>query len=144
MSSAGPAGGYESVRMRIKLGTVGHFSLAVRDPDASAAWWSRNFDLEEIFRFDDGVGISNDAITIALFSGPPDPDALEHMSFHLAGMKELRAALLQLKANGVELEDPDDEIGPEAPGSPHMGLWFHDPDGYRWELSVQNGAARGR
>jgi hypothetical protein len=21
-----------------------------------------------------------------------------------------------------------------------MGLWFHDPDGYRWELSVQNGA----
>jgi catechol 2,3-dioxygenase-like lactoylglutathione lyase family enzyme len=142
MSFAGPPGGYESVGMRIKLGPVGHFSLAVRDPDASAAWWNRNFDLEEIFRFDDGVGISNDAITIALFSGPPGPDALEHMSFHLGSMKELRAALLQLKANGVELEDPDDEIGPEAPGSPHMGLWFHDPDGYRWELSVQNGAAR--
>ena len=36
----------------------------------------------------------------------------------------------------------DDEIGPEAPGSPHMGLWFVDPDGYRWELSVQNGAKK--
>jgi hypothetical protein len=45
-----------------------------------------------------------------------------------------------LKKNGVELEDPGDEIGPVAPGSPDVGLWFHDPDGYRWELSVQNGA----
>ena len=42
----------------------------------------------------------------------------------------------------VELEDPGEEIGPEAPGSPHMGLWFHDPDGYRWELSVQNAVKR--
>jgi hypothetical protein len=45
-----------------------------------------------------------------------------------------------LKKSGVELEDPGDEIGLTSPGSPHMGLWFHDPDGYRWELSVQNGA----
>jgi catechol 2,3-dioxygenase-like lactoylglutathione lyase family enzyme len=62
------------------------------------------------------------------------------MSFHVANMAALRAALETLKHNGVALEDPGDEIGPEAPGSPHMGLWFHDPDGYRWELSVQNGA----
>ncbi len=128
--------------MRIKLGTVGHFSLAVRDPEASAAWWRRNFDLAEIFRFDEAIGISNDAITIALFAGTPGPHVLEHMSFHLLSMDELRAALRQLKGNGVVLEDPGDEIGPEAPGSPHMGLWFHDPDGYRWELSVQNGAAQ--
>jgi len=49
----------------------------------------------------------------------------------------LRKALDHLKKIGAELEDPGDEIGPEAPGSPHTGLWFHDPDGYRWELSVQ-------
>jgi catechol 2,3-dioxygenase-like lactoylglutathione lyase family enzyme len=55
-------------------------------------------------------------------------------------MDELRSALELLRDNGVRLEDPGDEIGPEGPGSPHMGLWFHDPDGYRWELSVQNGA----
>ena len=35
-----------------------------------------------------------------------------------------------------------DEIGPEAPGSPHMGLWVHDLDGYRWELSVQGGGRK--
>jgi len=51
-------------------------------------------------------------------------------------MRALREALADLKAKGVDLEDPGDEIGPEGPGSKNMGLWFHDPDGYRWELSV--------
>lgn len=57
-------------------------------------------------------------------------------------MAELRAALAGLHAAGVALEDPGDEIGPEAPGSGNLGLWFVDPDGYRWELSVQNGARK--
>jgi len=122
----------------IKLGSVGHFSLAVRDPERSALFWTQNFDLSEIFRFEDGIAVSNDAITIALFKGKPDPGVLEHMSFHLRSVEELRAALEALKNNGVELEDPGDEIGPEGTGSPHLGLWFHDPDSYRWELSVQN------
>jgi catechol 2,3-dioxygenase-like lactoylglutathione lyase family enzyme len=130
--------------MRIKLGHVGHFSIAVEDPDDSAAWWRKNFDLEEIFRFDAGVGLSNDAITIVLFEGDPDPETIDHMSFHLGSVDELDAALKHLRANSVDLEDPGDEIGPEVPGSPHLGLWFHDPDGYRWELSVQNGAAQRR
>ncbi len=126
--------------MRIQLGVVGHFSLAVTDPNASAKWWSRNFDLSEIFRFENGVAVSNDAITIALFESQPNRRAIEHMSFHVANMAALRAALAILKENGVELEDSGAEIGPEAPGSPHIGLWFRDLDGYRWELSVQNGA----
>ena len=126
--------------MPISLGPVGHFSLAVTDPQRSAKFWTTNFDLKEIFRFEDGIAVSNDAITIALFKGKPNSETLDHMSFHIRNMDELRSALKQLRENGVNLEDPDDEIGPEAPGSPHMGLWFHDPDGYRWELSVQDGA----
>lgn len=78
---------------------------------------------------------------MVFFKGTPNPDTIDHVSFHVQDMRSLRTALEQLKKNGVELEDPGDEIGPEAPGSPHLGLWFHDPDGYRWELSVQNGAA---
>jgi catechol 2,3-dioxygenase-like lactoylglutathione lyase family enzyme len=58
-----------------------------------------------------------------------DPDLLERVGGLPAGGQGL-----------ADLEDPGDEIGPEAPGSPHMGLWFHDPDGYRWELSVQDAA----
>jgi catechol 2,3-dioxygenase-like lactoylglutathione lyase family enzyme len=126
--------------MRVQLGQVGHFGLTVQDPDAAARWWMQHFDLEEIFRFEDAVGLSSDKITIVFHKGKPDPSILGHMSFHVADMKTLRAALKALRDGGVDLEDPGDEIGPEAEDSPHLGLWFHDPDGYRWELSVQNGA----
>ncbi len=126
--------------MTIHLGTVGHFGLAVRDPRASAAWWSRHFDLRELFAGDDYVGLTNDDITIVLQRGKPSPQTIDHVSFHLPDMRALRDALARLRAAGVDLEDPGDEIGPEAPGSPNLGLWFRDPDGYRFELSVLGGA----
>ena len=126
--------------MKIPLGVVGHFGLAVPDPKASAKWWQSLFNLQEIFNEDDYIGLSNDDVTIVLAKGTPYPGARNHMSFHIADMRELRAALQTLREAGVDLEDPGDEIGPEAPGSPNMGLWFRDPDGYRWELNVQNGA----
>jgi catechol 2,3-dioxygenase-like lactoylglutathione lyase family enzyme len=130
--------------MRVRLGQVGHFGLSVHDPEASARWWRENFDLHEIFRFEDGVGLSNDNVTIVLHRGRPGPSVFGHMSFHLDDMDELRSALETLREHGVKLEDPGDEIGPESKDSPHLGLWFHDPDGYRWELSVQNGTKEKR
>ncbi len=128
--------------MKIALGTVGHFSLAVKDPDAAAKWWNRIFDLKEIFRGDDYVGLTNDKVTVVFQRGEPSPETVGHMSFHLPDMETLREALHELKKHEVDVEDPGDEIGPEAPGSENMGLWFHDPDGYRWELSVQGGISR--
>lgn len=123
--------------MSVKLGAVGHFGLAVRDPRASARWWTKHFDLNVLFRFEGGVAIGNDAVTIALHEGVPHPSTLGHLSFHVKSLKALRDALEQLRAGGVKIEDPGDEIGPEGPGSKNLGLWFHDPDGYRWELSLQ-------
>lgn len=123
--------------MKIALGTVGHFGLAVRDPKQSAKWWQSIFDVEKLFEGDDYVGITSRDVTIVLMKGTPRADTFGHVSFHLPDMDALRAALRVLKERGVEVEDPGDEIGPEAKGSPNMGLWFHDPDGYRWELSVQ-------
>jgi catechol 2,3-dioxygenase-like lactoylglutathione lyase family enzyme len=122
--------------MKIHLGTVGHFGLAVRDLSASARWWRELFDLKTIFEGDDYAGLSNDDVTIVLFEGTPHPATIDHMSFHLPNMEALRDALAWLKKHEVDVEDPGDEIGPEALGSPNMGLWFHDLDGYRWELSV--------
>ncbi len=121
------------------VGVVGHFGLAVRDPRKSAKWWERALGLETQFEFGEGVAIGNDNVTIALHKGKPAPGTLGHMSFHLPNMTALRKALAHLQSVDADIEDPGDEIGPEAPGSPHMGLWFHDSDGYRWELSVQNG-----
>jgi catechol 2,3-dioxygenase-like lactoylglutathione lyase family enzyme len=127
------------VKVPFKLGVVGHFGLSVRNPGKSAKWFERVLGLKKQFAFDQGIAIGNDNVTIALFKGKPSPKVIDHMSFHLPNMKTLHRALAHLKKNKVDLEDPGDEIGPEGPGSPHMGVWFHDPDGYRWELSVQNG-----
>ena len=121
------------------LGVVGHFGLAVRNPKKSARWFGRALGLEKQFVFENGVAVGNDSVTIALQKGKPSPQTLDHMSFHLPNMTALRKALAHLQSIDVDIEDPDDEIGPEAPGSKNMGLWFHDPDGYRWELSVQGG-----
>jgi catechol 2,3-dioxygenase-like lactoylglutathione lyase family enzyme len=126
-------------KIPFELGTVGHFGLAVRDPKKSAKWFERALGLKKQFEFEDGVAIGNDNVTIALQKGKPSPKTIEHMSFHLPNMSILRKALAYLKRHRVDLEDPGDEIGPEGPGSKNMGVWFHDPDGYRWELSVQGG-----
>ena len=130
---------YHNTKIPFVLGAVGHFGLAVRDPKKSARWFQRTLGLRKEFDFQNGVAVGNDNITIALFKGKPSPSTLDHMSFHLPDMATLRKALAHLKKHKVRLEDLGDEIGPEVPGSKHMGLWFHDLDGYRWELSVQGG-----
>ncbi len=121
------------------IGQVGHFGLAVRNPKKSAQWWERAVGLKTQFEFDGGIAIGNKNVTIALHKGVSHPGAFDHMSFHLPSMAMLRKALKHLQKVDVDLEDPGHEIGPEAPGSKNMGIWFHDPDGYRWELSVQDG-----
>ncbi len=126
--------------MKIKFGTVWHFGLAVRDPRKSAKWWRSLFDLEVLGQGPGYVALTNDKTIIGLVTGVPRPKTIGHMSFHMKNMKELRDALGVLKKHHVDVEDPGDEIGPTSPGSSNMALWFHDPDGYRWELSVQSAA----
>ena len=127
------------MKVPFTLGVVGHFGLAVRDPKKSAKWFDRVLGLKKEFVFENGVAVGNDNVTIALYKGKPSPKTLDHMSFHLPNMATLRRALAHLEKQKVKIEDPGNEIGPEAPGSPHLGLWFYDLDGYRWELNVQNG-----
>lgn len=124
------------MKVPFTLGAVGHFGLAVRDPKKSAKWFERTLGLKKQFEFEGGIAIGNNNVTIALMKGKPSPETIDHMSFHLPNMAILRKALTHLKKHKVDLEDPVHEIGPEAPGSKNMGLWFRDPDGYRWELSV--------
>jgi catechol 2,3-dioxygenase-like lactoylglutathione lyase family enzyme len=121
------------------VGVVGHFGLAVGSPKRSAKWFERALGLKKVFEFEGGIAIGNAHVTIALHKGKPSPGTLGHMSFHLPSMAALRKALAHLRKQKVDLEDPGDEIGPEAPGSPHMGIWFRDLDGYRWELNVPGG-----
>jgi catechol 2,3-dioxygenase-like lactoylglutathione lyase family enzyme len=122
---------------RVPLGPVAHFSLAVSNPRESARWWTMNFDVEEWRSSDDKVVLGNDAIAFTLVRGRPDATVLTHLAFRATDLAALVSALDRLRENGVLLEDPGDEIGPVLPGSSGMGLWFHDPDGYRWELYVR-------
>lgn len=119
------------MKVPFTLGVVGHSGLAVRSPKRSAKWFERALGLKKQFEFDGGIAIGNDNVTIALHKGKPSPGTFDHMSFHLPSMAALRKALAHLRKLKVDLEDPGDEIGPEGPGSPHMGLWLHDLDGYR-------------
>jgi catechol 2,3-dioxygenase-like lactoylglutathione lyase family enzyme len=123
--------------MAIALGPVHHFSLAVTDPQASAAWWRSLFDLEEYRSTPQRVVLGNGAVLLALVQGAPDPKVLTHMAFRTRDLASLEAARDALRDSGVALEDPGNEIGPVAEGSKSVGIWFHDPDGYRWELYVQ-------
>src|ERR1700692_1495740 len=106
--------------MKIKLGPVWHFSVAVNDPEKSAEFWTKNFELQEMFRSDEAIALTNDAIIIGFFKGTPHPETIDHFSFHLDSMRALREALETLKNNGVELEDPGDEIGPTGWSAAHL------------------------
>jgi catechol 2,3-dioxygenase-like lactoylglutathione lyase family enzyme len=122
---------------RVALGAVAHFSLAVTDPARSADWWTSHFDLEEYARGERRVVLGNDSVIFGLLRGRPDATVLEHLAFRVKDIAALQSARDTLRDGGVELEDPGDEIGPVSPGASSMGLWFHDVDGYRWELYVQ-------
>jgi catechol 2,3-dioxygenase-like lactoylglutathione lyase family enzyme len=130
-----PIGGM-LMKVPFTLGTVWHFGLAVSDPRASSAWFMKIFGLKKAFEYEGGVGIANDNVLIVFSKGKPSPKTVGHIAFRLPNMATLKKALAHLRKHDVEVEDPGDEIGPVAPGSRSMGIWFHDPDGYRWELAV--------
>lgn len=92
--------------------------------------------VKQRFSFPGGIVLGSDDVDIGLHQGTPRPEVLDHVSFHLSSKRALEQALKALRRKRVELEDPGHEIGPEGEGSKNLGLWFRDPDGYRWELSV--------
>ena len=126
------------MKVPFTLGAVWHFGLAVRDPRASARWFMRVLGLSKQFEYEGGVGIGNANVLIVFAKGKPSPKTIGHVAFHLPTMTALKKALAHLKKLKVQVEDPGDEIGPVAEGSKSVGIWFSDPDGYRWELAVQS------
>jgi len=132
---------YENGKCRFELGVVGHFGLAVRDPKKSAVWFNARSDYGNSSNSTNGIAVGNDNVTIALFKRKTvTRNSRSPVRFICRTWSILRKALAHLKKHKVDIEDPGHEIGPEAAGSKNMGtLVFTDPDGYRWELSVQGG-----
>jgi catechol 2,3-dioxygenase-like lactoylglutathione lyase family enzyme len=114
----------EQMSSPVPLGPVAHFSLAVSDPPNSTRWWTTNFDLEEWSSSDDKVVLGNDSVVFTLVRGRPDPMVLTHLAFRASDMTALASARDRLRDNGVNLEDPGDEIGAVAPGSAASAYGF--------------------
>ena len=74
------------MKVPFTIGTVGHFGLAVRDPQRSAKWFMRVLGLRKEFEFEGGVAVGNDNVTIVFSKGKPSPKTIGHMSFHLPNM----------------------------------------------------------
>ena len=58
--------------MPLKLGTVGHFGIAVRDPKKSARWWMNTLNVTKYFSFPGGVIVGNDDAAVRRIAGGRD------------------------------------------------------------------------
>jgi hypothetical protein len=79
--------------MQIQLGTVWHFSIAVRDPEKHAQYWTSNFALKEMFRSDEAIALTNDDLIIAFFKGTPHPDTYRSVRLPATDSDELWLSL---------------------------------------------------
>jgi len=74
---------------------------------------------------------------IAIVSAPqasphdPDSDGLDHLSFTYSGLADLLATHTRLKMSGIEPFCPVNH-------GPTTSLYYHDPDGNRIELQIDN------
>ncbi|MFF9144278.1 VOC family protein [Streptomyces sp. NPDC014861] len=68
----------------------------------------------------------------------PTRAGLHHLAFEAASIEQVRAAEAALKARGVTFAH--DGVVAHGEGTPSGGIFFHDPDGTRLEISVPEGA----
>ncbi|RSS82030.1 VOC family protein [Streptomyces sp. WAC06614] len=73
-------------------------------------------------------------------TGPFAPAAagLHHLAFSAAGIEEVRAYEERLRALGVDFAH--EGVVAHAEGAASGGIFFHDPDGTRLEISAPTGA----
>lgn len=117
------------------LGTFGltHIALAVRDPERSAAFYSKVFGCTETWRSDGWIEVStpgcHDIITFR--SDLPNPGksaGVVHFGFRLRSPDEIDAIVEAAKRAGAKIK----ERGEFSPGHPYA--YFNDPDGYEVEV----------
>jgi catechol 2,3-dioxygenase-like lactoylglutathione lyase family enzyme len=122
---------------------VHHVTLTVLDVERSVRFYSELFNFQKITDFGSRAIMSNGSVLLAL-SPPPDPAqaipedrfnenriGLDHVSFSVASMADLEAAIKLLDAHGIQHGD----INPLTPfGIAIMAL--RDPDNIQIELTA--------
>ncbi|MFF5704245.1 VOC family protein [Streptomyces sp. NPDC012794] len=128
--------------------STGHIGLNVTDLDRSLAFYrdALGFALlgegkEEDRRF---AFLGQDgALVLTLWQqagGGYEPQAagLHHLAFSAGAIEEVRAYEERLRGLGVEFAH--DGVVAHGEGAASGGIFFHDPDGTRLEISVPTGA----
>ncbi|WP_309751787.1 VOC family protein [Novosphingobium sp.] len=126
----------------IRVEKIAHIVLLVKDPEASAMWYSEVLNMKIVARAGDGpykggvfmsFGVSDH--DIALFPGEEGAakgKEFEHVGLMLAGtsMDDLRRNYAYFRERGVEIAEILDH-------GVSTGIYFYDPDGHMLEVFCQ-------
>lgn len=126
----------------IRVEKIAHIVLFVKDPEASAKWYSEVLNMKIVARAGDGpykggiflsFGVSDH--DIALFpaaEGATKGKEFEHVGLMMAGtsMEDLRANYAYFRDRGVEIAEILDH-------GVSTGIYFYDPDGHMLEVFCQ-------
>jgi catechol 2,3-dioxygenase-like lactoylglutathione lyase family enzyme len=110
-----------------------HISLAVRDPQRSAAFYAQVFGVREYFRDDDQIQVQGPGpYDVLAFERKPEQagsnGGITHFGFRLKRPEDVALAVAEvLHAGGTLLRQ-----GEFSPGGPFA--YVADPDGYEIEL----------
>jgi catechol 2,3-dioxygenase-like lactoylglutathione lyase family enzyme len=110
-----------------------HISLAVRDPDKSATFYSRVFGVREYFRDENQIQVQGPGPfdVIAFVRAPASAGivaGIQHFGFRLKRPEDISLAVDEVRqAGGKILRE-----GEFAPGCPFA--YISDPDGYEIEI----------
>jgi catechol 2,3-dioxygenase-like lactoylglutathione lyase family enzyme len=128
---------------QISTQAVHHVTLTVGDVVRSTQFYTELFNFQKVAEFGPRAIMSNGSVLLVL-TPPPDPAqaisadrfnenriGLDHVSFSVAGMADLEAALQKLDAQGVQ-------HGPITPLDPFgiAILAMRDPDNIQIELTA--------
>jgi catechol 2,3-dioxygenase-like lactoylglutathione lyase family enzyme len=127
----------------IKIDHIAHVVLFVKDPEASARWYSDVLNMKITARAGDGpykggvfLSFGESDHDIALFKGEEGASKgkeFEHIGFRMSGtsMDDLRRNYAFFKERGVEIAEILDH-------GVSVGIYFYDPDGHMLEVFCQN------
>jgi catechol 2,3-dioxygenase-like lactoylglutathione lyase family enzyme len=127
----------------IHVDRIAHIVLFVKDPEASARWYSEVLNMKITARAGDGpykggvfLSFGKSDHDIALFKaeeGASKGKEFEHIGLMMAGtsMDDLRRNYAYFRERGVEIAEILDH-------GVSIGIYFYDPDGHMLEVFCQN------
>lgn len=113
-----------------------HLALWTRQPEKMAEFYTRVFDMKEMFRTKNGaIHLSDGEVNLALLNAnnPKDPNdhvrvGMNHFGFHIADQEATVQRIQELHPEGAPKQRPQ--------GTSYAELRGTDPDGNMFDLST--------